>query len=271
MNDIVSTIIAVLLLVLSHYFFENDKDLQGSLRDISLGIFATVLINIIAAARNNKEYLKILFQSYIKPNKAVRISISYLFRIEVDGHFMLVRNHKNPSRGYQPVGGVYKYQKEETTDLFQDLTIDVDNSIPVDDDSRNDLRCVINKRRHLPEFIRWFNSKKNRELDPWREFYEELISEGILTQDDFPYIQYKYRGSIYEGIKPPDKFKYDEFLYADIIQLKAEGSKQVNAIRNLYNNRFTRQDYIFVTSEEIKKGSSEQGQVIIPHSLKILC
>ncbi|MCF2501353.1 SMODS-associated NUDIX domain-containing protein [Dyadobacter chenhuakuii] len=194
--------------------------------------------------------------------------MAYLFRIKVSGKYLLVKNHRRPDSGYQPVGGVYKYLPNETTTLFNDLGIENINGIDVDSDSRNDLRCVLSKRMKLPKFITWFNSKKDRETDPWREFYEELIQENILQQEDFPYIQYIHCKSNYEGIKASTFFPIDEFLYADIYEFKVENSVQQSALDKLATIESI--EYIFATPQEIINGATATGKVILPHSKKLL-
>lgn len=271
MKEVINILFATLLLILSRWFFKGQSDFQDSLRDAGIGLVLAALLGLIIQAWENKEYLRIWVQSYFRPRQPVRVSMAYLFRIEIDGHFMLIRNHKNPARGYQPIGGVYKYLKAETASLFQKLGITADVRIPVDDDSRNDLRCNIRHRRDLPEFLRWFNAKKDREVDPWREFYEELIVGGWLSQQDFPYIQYCHCKSEYEGIKPPDAFNTDEFLYADIVELKPENSRQIVALKRLFDERDQYDEYMFATPEEIRAGRTANGRVILPHAMKILC
>ena len=44
-------------------------------------------------------------------NKDIYISFSYLYRIEIEGKYLLVRGELLDDR-YQPVGGVYKYYQE---------------------------------------------------------------------------------------------------------------------------------------------------------------
>ncbi|AUD05411.1 SMODS-associated NUDIX domain-containing protein [Spirosoma pollinicola] len=273
MKEIINVFVGVVLFVAGTWFLNNRPDIKDSVRDAGLGVLFAAGTSLLVLAWESKQYLRVLIQSYIKPTKAVRVSMAYLFRIEVDGQFLLVRNHKNPLRGYQPVGGVYKYLKRETASLFQELGIAVDirPGIGVDDDSRNDLRCKINERRHLPAFLRWFDAKRDRETDPWREFYEELIVEGLLKQEDFPYIQYCHFKSDYEGIKSPDAFPIDEFLYADIIELKPENSKQIDELKRLFVQRSLNDIYTFATPEEIRSGSTSTGITILPHAKKILC
>src|SRR5690606_19765064 len=123
--------------------------------------------------------------------KPIRITVAYLFRIEVNGQYLLVRNQRDIP-GYQPPGGVYKYLRRENADLFDKLGLIPDSKISIDVIAENDLRLHMKTRRKLLKFIRWFNKRKWREVDPWREFFEELIKPGILSHENFPHIQYRY-------------------------------------------------------------------------------
>ncbi|MCF2445397.1 hypothetical protein L0657_15650 [Dyadobacter sp. CY345] len=248
--------------------FKQNVDLQGSIRDVGFGLLSSILILLISNAYESRAFIKIWFQSWLKPSKPVRISMAYFFRIRVNGKYLLIDSHRRPGSGYQPVGGVYKYLPNETSTLFNSLGIEDINGIPIDVDSKNDLRCIVKKRKHLPKFIRWFNSKKDRETDPWREFYEELVASGILPHNKFPYLQYVHCGCNYEGIKDPDFFTYDEFLYADIFELKPDGPEQLGALIALDPPQSDQ--IIFATHDEIQNGRTVTGKVILPQTKKIL-
>ena len=126
-------------------------------------------------------------------NKDVRLSIAYLFRIQVDGQYLLV---KNRSRQYfQPVGGAFK-TLPGSEKIFEKLSVKSDRMIETENGiAKNDLRVYV-KGLNVIEFLEWFNSKEDRELSPWREFCEELISTEILPWKEFRYIDYKYKATI---------------------------------------------------------------------------
>ncbi len=86
----------------------------------------------------------------------MRLTLAYLFRIELNGKYLLIRRHKNDNNvGFQPVGGAYKYQPE-TKEIFQKLGIEPCDKIPRDADMEDDLRVTIGKRRNLQKFLKWF-------------------------------------------------------------------------------------------------------------------
>lgn len=179
---------------------------------------------------------------------------------------MLIKRHKNDFVGLQPVGGAYKYFKEENRELFNSLGIIPDNNVPRDNDTENDLRIIVNKRKKLVEFFKWFNSRKNREIDPWREFFEELIEPGLLPTEHFTHIKYSYIGEHQEGILRTDDYSIDQFRHADVFELRLETDAQKKAIKELIAN----ENIAFVTAEEIKKGATNSGIRILPHTFKIL-
>src|SRR5205823_5005706 len=92
------------------------------------------------------------------------------------------------------------------------------------------------KRKNLIEFLKWFESRKNRELDPWREFTEELIEPGLLPAEPFRHIKYVFVRKHQEGILRSPVFAEDEFRYADIFELRPENDAQREAIRDLINH-----------------------------------
>ncbi|OIN57614.1 SMODS-associated NUDIX domain-containing protein [Arsenicibacter rosenii] len=271
MSNSLSLLISILVILISIFFLKDWPSIQAPIRDGGIGIAISSLIGILIDAWRLKDYILICVQVYfIRPLRPVRLSIAYFFRIEIDGKYLLIRNHKKPERGYQPVGGVYKYLKDENAEFFHNIGIEDHTAMGIDDVSRNDLRCIIKHRMNLPKFIDWFSSKKNRELDPWREFYEELIADNLLNREVFPYIQYTYCRSDYEGINAPDFFSYEEFLYADIYQLKPDGERQKREIRKLFDEQHQNESYIFATPEEIRKGRTDNGKIILPQARKII-
>ena len=78
-------------------------------------VFACLVKSIqdLADSQNWQSSLrKYLRGKIIKPTDQIRISFAYLFRIKVDGKYLLVRNGRNFDK-FQPVGGAYKCKEEE--------------------------------------------------------------------------------------------------------------------------------------------------------------
>ena len=65
----------------------------------------------------------------------VRISFAYLFRIKIDGKYLLVRNTRGTEK-FQPVGGVYKLFENEKIELKNLYQVMDDDKISIDESSR---------------------------------------------------------------------------------------------------------------------------------------
>ncbi|TDD78546.1 SMODS-associated NUDIX domain-containing protein [Flavobacterium caseinilyticum] len=247
-------------------FFLKKSEIQDAIFNISLGFIVACLMELVIFLLDNKERWKLIKPQFWKYNLPVRVTVAYLFRIEFNGKYMLIKRHKNDFVGYQPIGGAYKYFKEENREIFDNLGIVPCNHVPRDEDTENDLRIVINKRKKLSAFFKWFENRKNREIDPWREFYEELIEPGFLPEKLFKHIKYAYVGKHEEGVLRTEDYPIEQFRYADIFELRLETDAQKEAIKSLVNN----DNIAFVTAEEIRKGHTNGGIRILPHTFKIL-
>ncbi|MEX2382844.1 MAG: hypothetical protein WD490_10700 [Opitutales bacterium] len=128
----------------------------------------------------------------------VRFSISALVRIKVDDKYLLVKNRKWPK--YQPVGGVLQvYQGGKST--LQDLGVLSDNMLPIDDINREDLRVQV-PGKNIAKFLEWYDSARNRENDPHREFREELFQTGIVSSESFGHPKFNFLRQHVCGVKP---------------------------------------------------------------------
>jgi hypothetical protein len=247
-------------------FFLEDKETQGIISKISIGLLLASFIDFIVFIYENRKRWKLLKTMVFNRNQRVRVTVAYLFRIEHNGKYMLIKRHKKDFGGYQPVGGAYKYFKEENRENFDKLGIAPCNHVPRDGATENDLRIIIEKQKNLIAFFKWFDSRKNREIDPWREFYEELISTGILLSEPFKHIKYAYVGKHEEGVLRNSDYPIDQYRYADIFELRLESDLQKKAIEQLIGH----EEIAFVSPEEIRKGATNEGIRILPHTFKIL-
>lgn len=192
--------------------------------------------------------------SYDQP---IRITVAYLFRIKVNGKYLLVPNSRNIP-GYQPVGGVFKFLNRENFGLFNSLGLTDDCKVPRDEISEHDLRLKMKHRKNLLLFIRWFKKRKDRELDPWREFYEELIKPGVLSQENFPHIQYKFVKKVSE-LKYSDDYQILEYKHFEIYELQFATDAQKEEIKALINKNSTK--FLLATEEEILTKKSGEKEI----------
>jgi hypothetical protein len=214
----ISFIITVALVVALIWYSEDYRtEILGALIFLVVeGLFLKIF--------TTKEYLhKEGFKIPIRLNKKskIRMSFAYLIRIKVDDEFLLV---KGKYKKFQPVGGVYHYYDKILESLF-----DFDRDEYHADEE--DIRGFI-KLEQLDEFISWFNSRKNRECTPGREFAEELTETGILPREDFSKPEFEYKKSFFEGIQYSEFMKNYELKRFDIYELKLN-EKQKGVIRLL--------------------------------------
>ncbi|MEM9653707.1 MAG: hypothetical protein AAGA65_16570 [Actinomycetota bacterium] len=187
----------------------------------------------------------------------IRVSISALCRIKEDGKYLLVRGGRNTHQ-LQPVGGVLK-RLSLSKPLLEDLEILDDDGFQPDRISAGDLRVRVPTSK-LGEFLAWYGSQIGRELDPWREFYEELLrppgdgTDPILAADDFPHVQFQWVKRHVNGIKYTEHFKCHELLIAEIFEPDFT-PEQVIQLRGSQNRESY--DFAWATAKEIELGQVE--------------
>lgn len=265
MNFIVEAI-GIVAIVLWLYFYPSDP-LKQELIGLSIGLSIAVVKQPLLWFKENRQDLKLLLQAfsskYSKPE--IRLSIAYLFRVQCHGKYLLVRNGRDQNHAFQPVGGVYKFYKGECRDTFEKLGIITDTSMSNDHTSSCDLRVKLKHRRKLLSFLKWFRKEENREVDPWREFFEELVKPEIIPSIVFPHIQYNRIGTHMTGIQYSEIFQIDEFLLADIFELLPNSLQEAEFEKLLQTGH---QDILWATQKEILSGRKE-GNIILPHSKKL--
>ncbi|MCB1097254.1 MAG: hypothetical protein KDN22_16900 [Verrucomicrobiae bacterium] len=199
------------------------------------------------------EKLKRQWWSIRHKNDRIRFSISALVRIQIDDQYLLVMGNRVPK--FQPVGGVLKFYPDAFKDL-ESCGMQADNMFCPDKDNQDDLRLLIPGQR-LPDFLSWYESGKERERDPWREFCEELITTGLLDAATFPYARFQYLGQKRMGIERSDHIQGYECRIAEIFKL-VPTKTQVTALRRLIEEEPTQDRYTWATAETIR------SQGIIP-------
>ena len=220
-----------------------------------------------------KEQRKCRRGHFIGKDTLIRISFAYIFRIKVDGKYLLVMNKRNTGK-YQPVGGVYKMLDSEKRYLALKYGCMDDNMIPIDSSSKNDYRLRV-KDRYLRLFVRRFNKGIDRELidNLSREFREELVDTRILSSENFKKIRYEYVGRYYNGVKYTQHFDCYELLLGDVVSL-IPTPEQENELRKLLNDKLT-SEVSFYTDDQIIKlgvhpGQGDLKETIADHTVNVL-
>jgi len=188
-------------------------------------------------------------------NAPCRVSISYLIKISVDGTLLLIRGHRIRTQ-FQPVGGVYKIRFNEV-DLVSRFNALPDTRFAPDDVNRGDLRLQL-KGKHIPDLISWFESGREREFLPTREFYEELVRPGIIPDSAFLYLDCSYIGRRSFGLEYDKYSNCQQLILADIYVLHLD-EKQLATLRELKERADlgTVPDVRFASLKEIASGSPD--------------
>lgn len=149
----------------------------------------------------------------------VRFSIAYLFRIKIDGKYLLVKNEKIADQ-YQPVGGVYR-----NFDSF----VDIANKLEVTDEKKenfrvpNDLRVYV-QSKNVIKFLEWFKTRRNREVNVVREFIEEIIDKNILEIQNLRDIEFEFIRTYDSGLHYAEQFSSYEILLHDIFEVRLKSN-----------------------------------------------
>lgn len=200
---------------------------------------------LISVLYFNRTKIYLFIQSLTRWNKDVRFSIAYLYQINFDNKYLLIQGHKIPGQ-YQPIGGVFKVLNSfsEVKNKYQ---------IIFDDESRfyddGDLRFET-KGKHVQNIIKWFNSKKNREVNVIREFYEELIETELLKSNCLFELKFEFLNKIESKIEYSEHFqKYEVKIFEIYNVILPEDIKQ--EIRQLIEQ--DNEKLKLVSADEIQK------------------
>lgn len=235
---------------------KQDDALSNNLINLSVNVVSgLILVGLVEFLYNLKRIRLWLASKLRYSNKEVRVSISYLFRIQAKGKFLLVKSrHRNY---FQPVGGAFQ-TLPGSEKIFDKLQVRPDKLIETSHGiAKGDLRVYV-KGWNLTTLLDWFYSREDREVSPWREFCEELIQTDILPHDKFRWINYKYKGTVQTPVfklqtGQPGMFVFEvyDFLPNDI---------QSGILERLCDQGDTDQ-YVWVTDYLIQRlGHDENGK-----------
>lgn len=215
---------------------------------VAFAVLSTCVMGIYETIKCQGKYFWTSVRcSIIIPNQITYVSLSYLMRIKLSGteRYLLVKGSKVDQ--YQPVGGVYKVVGNK--DIYKEWEAHPKS----DDKNPDDLRFFV-KAKYIPEIIRWFKSRKDRENGVWREFHEELLETKIVSRENFKTIRAEYLCSHENILSKQNRFKNEKYhtLIYDIFQIELDPNQFQEMKRLLAQDAFTSQ-YAFVTKDEIEK------------------
>ena len=210
-NTILLMVFGGYILFKTIYPDQAEGSFSSTVLAISFEIVGAMSLLVLIKLLENLHRIGFFIQTRFMFRKTeIRLSIAYLFRIKVDGQYLLV---KSRTRNYfQPVGGAFKTLPGsekifEKLDVRSDRVIETEKGI-----AKGDLRVYVNGLNVI-EFLEWFDSKQDREISPWREFCEELILTDILPWRPFRYIDYKFKGTVQSPIITLDNGDKGMFLF----------------------------------------------------------
>lgn len=216
------------------------------------GLAIGFVIPLVDTTITNFRFLKVACYALRTWKDRVRISASYLYRINVDGDYLLVKGNRFDQ--YQPVGGVYKTHPSSSGKL-RDLRVLNDKLLVPDAVSEGDLRVRV-PGKHLVSFVRWFEGERGRETDCWREFHEELVATGILPQELFRLIKYDRIERLYRPMKYSPWANSQELLIADVVELLPTPD-QLAALRQLKTTSDSR--ILWAKEDQIRRRGAADG------------
>lgn len=204
--------------------------------NIVLNIAATHIDAFVTKNLPKGQRLRLWRASHLVSSKRrYRVSIAYLFRIKLNGKYLLVKGHRIDQ--FQPVGGVRKWH-DSAKSVFQELDVREDGHLTNDKVSYQDLRVNL-PARNLLKFLDWYQTQKSREVDQQREFYEELIQPGLLPKEVFSSIKTEYLYTV-PTLHFSPHFRCHELLYHEVFELipSAQQELALLALQNKPSNAY---------------------------------
>lgn len=210
------------------------------------GLITAFLIYIVSRLFKHHRHLNLLFNKYRYYYRDIRFSIAYLYRIKIDDQYLLIKG--NRIEQFQPIGGVYKYYESflRLKELY-----DVKSDNPQNFCEGNDLRIIV-RGKNILNIIDWFNTRKNREVTIYREFYEELIKCEIIDLGSLVRSNIEFIKQIEPTVKYSSHFKMQEILIFEVYELHLadQDIRQIKA--SLSNDKLILVDMDSIKREHIR-------------------
>lgn len=219
----------------------------GLITNLIWFLFGGIVAFISTSVDIFKIKLKILYLRYFKKQIYIRFSIAYLFRIKIEGKYLLIKGDRIDQ--LQPIGGVYKYYAS-FMNFIREWDIKDDLGFPIDETSKNDLRVRV-PISYTIKMLQWFKTKKNREFCVFRELNEELLFNDFFKDKNLNNLSIEYIKTDIQPIKYSEHFKINEVLIADIFEINLTQEQE-----RIFKE-FVQSNHLFriVTEDEIERGS----------------
>lgn len=244
---------------------ESLEILEAIAFNLLVAIIGGILGWLAKLCFTNRKRISLFTKSKIYASERIRISAAYLFRIEIDGKYLLIAGKR--IHQYQPVGGVYKVFAG-FSHIKEDLNIHKNTGFDEDEEIIDDLRMTI-PGKDLIKFIDWFDSRKDREVETLREFKEELVDSKYLPESAIFAFNPEYIKSSSRRLHFSKHFQMKELLMFDIYEIRLN-----DECKTAINNAIRETDKLVLASaEDIKKNCiviHKQSVSIGEHALNIL-
>lgn len=248
--------------------FSNNENNSEALWGAALGSAVTFVTNSGGWLLSHRNQLRTIVTAIFIWN--LRISCSYLYRIKVDDHYLLIKSRKHGK--YQPVGGNFKRNKYSYETLHK-LEVKDDDKFTNGDRSAEDLRLYIRGYR-LSQFLKWYNSpNKKREVSYDREFYEELVEPGHLPSSLFKYPILNFLKQVITPVRHSHYLSCYEVHIYDVVEL-APCPDQLSFLKEL-KNKGDCDEFKWASTSTIKNQGYQLHNMNSPyevtdHSMEIL-
>ncbi|MDM8161482.1 hypothetical protein QUH73_16800 [Labilibaculum sp. K2S] len=265
-SKVINLIIAIVLGSASQ--FVANTATQNLLLGGAFAAGITAFTNWFCWGLENRGVLRTLVQAFFV--RRLRLSCSYLYKIEVEDHYLLVKSRKH--KKYQPVGGNFK-RVTTSNSFLNKLEVEPDDKFTNGGRSKDDLRLYI-KGYRLARYLKWYNqANKEREVSYDREFYEELVETNILPNHLFPFPRINFRKQIITKVKISDKLKCKEVHIYDIVEL-VPTEEQLKFLKGMLNlpesNKYKWVNADIIRSEGYRSDLKVTPYPITDHSAEIL-
>lgn len=241
---------------------------ETAILSIVLSMIASAISYVAGRFWNNRDRLSIFIRTKLMWNKPIRISAAYLFRIKVSGRYLLIRGGKIATQ-FQPVGGVYKCF-ESSSNALNRMGVSPDNKMKSAIRDPEDLRIQL-PAKNASAFLDWFDSKQGREVTTLREFDEELVSAGYLSEYPLGEFNPEFVKSCKRKLAYSTHLGIQEILVHDVFEVHLSGGEQKH-LEDLISAD-PECGLVLVDKDDIDRGSFSDGNrfyTIAPTARKVL-
>ena len=271
------TIGCIVSFILAWVLKFNDYDIFLTISSGLIGVLIPYDINFLIDLTDSlpwQTYLRKLVRlNLLKKNDTIRISYAYLFRIEVDGEYLLIKNSHGFNK-YQPPGSTYSLSNKEKSFLKEKFLVKDDDRI-LSKKIKDDYRLFVPIKYMKPFFKRFcYQIDKVKTENYLNGFKHVLVDSNVLNHEIFSNVEFNYIRRDVSKIEYSKHFECYEMLLADIIEVKLN-DKQIEEIRMMKNRTSVAEKYEFADEQLIKSCgvNTKVGDLyaeISEHTYKIL-